>query len=253
MAIIIKNKEQIDGIRKSCRLAAATLKFIGEYVKEGATTQQLNDLAEQYIRDHGGTPAPLNYMGFPKSICTSINEVVCHGIPKEQDVLKEGDIINIDITTILNGYYGDTSKMFCVNPVSDKALQLISTTQDCLNIGIAQCKPGNPFFLISKAITEFAYSRNYSVVHQFCGHGVGLMFHEEPQIDHCFDIRKRLENRTMKQGMIFTIEPMINEGLSECVVDPSDKWTARTRDNKLSAQEEHTVLITNDGVEVLTQ
>lgn len=253
MAIIIKNEEQIEGIRKSCSLAAETLKFVGENVKEGVSTQKLNDLADQYIRDHGATPAPLNYMGFPRSICTSINEVVCHGIPNDEETLKPGDIINIDVTTVLNGYYGDTSKMFRIDPIEDEAAQLIDTTQDCLDIGIAQCKPDKQFFLISKAITEFAHSRNYSVVHQFCGHGTGLMFHEEPQIDHCFDLSRRLEDRLMKPGMIFTIEPMINQGVSECVVDSSDKWTARSRDGKLSAQAEHTILITEDGAEVLTQ
>ena len=252
MAIIIKNKEQIEGIKKSCFLASKTLQFVGQHVKAGVSTQKLDELADSYIREHGATPAPLNYMGFPKSICTSINEVICHGIPKEEDVLKEGDIINIDITTVLNGYYGDTSKMFKIEPVSEDASDIMQTAENCLFAGISKCKPNNEFFLISKAITEFAHQRNYSVVHQFCGHGVGLEFHEEPQIDHYFNMSRKFETRKMKPGMIFTIEPMINKGVSEAILDPTDKWTARTKDGMLSAQFEHTVLITESGVEILT-
>jgi len=253
MGIIIKNEEQIEGIRKSCWLAADTLRFLEDHVQAGVSTEHLNGLAETYIRDHGATPAPLNYMGFPKSICTSLNEVVCHGIPSEKDILKEGDIINIDVTTILNGYYGDTSKMYKVQPVSDEASELIAITQDCLDIGISQCRSGQPFFVIGKAITEYAKSRGCSVVHQFCGHGVGVEFHEEPQIDHSFNMSRALEQRKMEPGMIFTIEPMINKGVAEAYVDAADKWTARTKDGKLSAQFEHTVLITDRGVEVLTR
>lgn len=252
MAIIIKNEEQIEGIKRSCQLAADALRFVGQYVEEGVSTQYLNNLADKYIRNHGATPAPLNYMGFPKSICTSINEVICHGIPNDEDVLKKGDIINIDVTTILDGYYGDTSKMFFVPPISEESSELIAITQNCLNIGIHECKPGNEFYRISKAITEHAYEKGYSVVHQFCGHGVGLLFHEDPQIDHFFNMTRRIETRKMQPGMIFTIEPMINKGLSEAVIDPLDKWTARTKDGLLSAQCEHTLLITKSGVEILT-
>lgn len=252
MAIIIKNEEQIEGIRKSCSLAASTLRFVGSLVQEGISTNFLDSKAEEYIRDHGAVPAPLNYHGFPKSICTSINEVVCHGIPNDDDVLKEGDIINIDVTTILDGYYGDTSNMYHISPIPDDTVSLLTTTQDCLDIGIAQCKPGNEFYRIGAAIQRRAKEKGYSVVHQFCGHGVGLKFHEEPQICHDFDVMREQDTRKMKPGMIFTIEPMINQGVATAIIDHNDKWTARTHDGKLSAQYEHTVLITENGVEILT-
>jgi methionyl aminopeptidase len=253
MAIIIKNEEQIDGIRKSCELAADTLRFLKYSVRDGMSTQKLNEIAEEFIRDHGAIPAPLNYMGFPKAICTSLNEVICHGIPSDEIILKDGDIINIDVTTILNGYYGDTSTMFPVGSVSDEARKLMTVTQDCLSIGICQVKPDNEFYKIGSSITEYATRRGYSVVYQFCGHGTGIDFHEEPQINHAFNARVPKDNRKMKPGMIFTIEPMINQGLSEAVIDVNDKWTARTKDGRLSAQYEHTVLVTHSGVEVLTK
>lgn len=249
---MIKNKRQIDGIRKSCHLAADTLTYLQEHVKPGITTQRLNDLADAYIRNYNAVPAPLGYRGYPRSICTSINEVICHGIPSHSVILKEGDIINIDVTTILNGYYGDTSRMYTVGAVDLAAEKLINITQDCLNIGIAQVKPGNQFCQIGKAIQPYATSRGYSVVHQFCGHGTGIQFHEEPQVHHN-DTGDKSELRRMEPGMIFTIEPMLNQGVADAVIDPTDKWTARTQDGKLSAQFEHTVLVSEDGVEVLTK
>ena len=253
MEIIIKNKEQIDGIRKSCELAADTLRFLKCSVRDGVSTQKINEIAEEFIRDHGAIPAPLNYLGFPKAVCTSLNEVICHGIPSNDIVLKDGDIINIDVTTILNGYYGDTSTMFSVGPVSDEASNLITVTKDCLSIGICQVKPNNEFYKIGLSITEYATSRGCSVVHQFCGHGTGIEFHESPQINHFFNSRESRDNRKMKSGMIFTIEPMINQFKAEAVIDKADGWTARTKDGGLSAQCEHTVLVTEDGVEVLTK
>lgn len=252
MPIIIKNEKQINGIRLSCELAADTLRFLKYQVREGVSTEKINELAETYIRDHGAIPAPLNYHGFPKAICTSLNEVICHGIPSETSILKNGDIINIDVTTILNGYYGDTSTMFAIGDVSDEAKRLMAVTQDCLAIGICQVKPEVEFYKISEAITKYAQNRGFSVVYQFCGHGTGVDFHEEPQIVHFYN-EKTKDTRKMKPGMIFTIEPMLNQGLSEAVIDKDDKWTARTKDGSLSAQYEHTVLVTKDGVEVLTK
>lgn len=250
MSITIKNKTQIDGIRKSCRLAAEVLVFIEPYVKNGITTLELDNIIEEFIRDHGAIPAPLGYLGYPKSICTSINEVVCHGVPNNTQ-LKDGDIINIDVTTILDGYYGDTSKMYAVGIVSKEAHRIMAVARDCLEIGIAQVHPNNTFGHISEAITYYARRRGCSVVHQFCGHGTGIRFHEEPQINH--NAREGRDRRKMKPGMIFTIEPMINEGLAEAIIDSLDKWTARTTDGRLSAQYEHTVLVIPGGVEVLTK
>ncbi len=249
MAITIKTSEQINGIRKSSELAAKTLDFIEPYIKAGITTGYLDRKIHEFIEQNGATPAPLNYGGFPKATCISLNEVVCHGIPSEQVVLKEGDILNIDITTILNGYYGDTSRMFTVGEVSNRAQLLIETTKKCLDTGINQCFPGNYFGNIGYEIAQFAHDKGYSVVYEFCGHGVGLQFHEEPEIPH---IAEKNSGKKMKPGMVFTIEPMINEGKARVKVDSEDQWTARTIDNKLSAQFEHTILITQNGHEVLT-
>jgi methionyl aminopeptidase len=247
--IIIKNAEQIEGIRKSSQLAGKTLKFISDYVKEGVNTLYLDSLIEQYIRDNGAIPAPLNYNGFPKSCCISVNEVICHGIPDKQTILKEGDILNIDVTTILDGYYGDTSSMFTIGNISDQAAQLVEDTEHALYLGIDQVRPNNYFGNIGFTIGRFARSHKYSVVYQFCGHGVGLDFHEEPEVEH---ICERNSGDKMKPGMIFTIEPMINLGKATAVIDEKDGWTARTADNKLSAQFEHTILVTKEGYEILT-
>lgn len=247
--ILIKTPEQIDGIRKSCQLATDTLDFLEKEVKAGVSTQKLNDLAETFIRDHNAIPAPLGYHGFPRAICTSINNVICHGIPSDKEILKDGDIINVDVTTILNGYYGDTSMMYAIGEISDVATRLIATTKDSMDLAIGQVRPGNNFGILGRTISRYANSRGFSVVHQFCGHGVGVQFHEEPQIrfDNHHDFRE------MKAGMVFTIEPMINQFKAEGYVDPVDGWTARTLDGGLSAQFEHTVLVIEDGVEVLTK
>jgi methionyl aminopeptidase len=247
--IIIKTPEQIDGIRKSSKLAGQTLEYIAAYVKEGVSTEFLNQKIDKYIRDNGAIPATLGYGGYPKSSCISVNEVVCHGIPSEKTILKNGDILNIDVTTILNGYYGDTSKMFTVGNVSAVALELIEVTKHSMDLGIQQVKPGNQFGNIGFAISKYAKSKGFSVVYEFCGHGVGVNFHEEPQVDHS---SRRNTGPYMKPGMTFTIEPMINEGRPGTIVDKNDGWTAKTVDNKLSAQFEHTILITETGFEVLT-
>lgn len=247
--IIIKTAEQIEGIRKSSQLAGNTLKFISDYVKEGVSTLYLDNLIEKYMRDNGAIPATLGYHGFPKSSCISLNDVICHGIPNEKTILKSGDILNIDVTTILDGYFGDTSTMFTIGDVSKQADKLVEDTEHALYLGIEQVKPNNYFGNIGFAIGRFAKAQKYSVVYEFCGHGVGLKFHEEPQVEH---ISQRNSGEIMKPGMIFTIEPMINMGKARAVVDKKDGWTARTIDHKLSAQFEHTILVTQDGYEILT-
>lgn len=251
--IIIKTPEQIEGIRKSSRLAAETLNYAEQFVKAGVSTGFIDQKIEEFILKHGAIPATKGYNGFPKSSCISPNNVVCHGIPSENVILKEGDILNIDITTILNGYYGDTSRMFSVGQISKMAEDLIDATWHCLDLGIEQVKPGNHFGSIGFVINRFAKASGYSVVWEFCGHGVGLKFHEPPQVDHSV-LRQGLVRLTpkMKPGMIFTIEPMINMGKAGTNIDEKDGWTARTIDNKLSAQFEHTILVTQTGYEVLT-
>lgn len=249
MAILIKNEEQINGIRESSILAANVLKYIEPFVKEGVTTAYLDDLINRYIINHGAISATIGYQGYPKASCISINEVVCHGIPSEVTRLKNGDIVNIDVTTILNEYFGDTSKMFFVGEVSDEAKELVETTKHCLDLGIQQVRPGANFGDIGYAIARFAQSKGYSVVYEFCGHGVGIKFHEDPQVEH---ISRKGSGAQMKPGMIFTIEPMINMGKARVTIDSKDGWTARTIDGKLSAQFEHTVLVTNEGYEILS-
>lgn len=247
--IVIKTPEQIEGIRQSSVLAAQTLDYAEQFVQEGMNTEYIDDKIEEFIRSHGAIPATLGYNGYPKSSCISPNNIICHGIPAKNTILKPGDILNIDITTILNGYFGDTSRMFTVGDISKAADDLIETTWHCLDLGIEQVKPGNRFGNIGFVINRYAKAKGYSVVYEFCGHGVGIEFHEEPQVDHA---SRRNTGPIMKPGMIFTIEPMINQGKAKAVIDKNDGWTARTMDNKLSAQFEHTILVTETGYEVLT-
>ncbi len=235
-------------MRATSQLAARVLKFIEPHVLPGVTTAELDRLCHDYILDHGAYPAPLDYKGFPKSICTSINEVVCHGIPEERR-LEPGDILNIDITTVLDGYFGDTSNMFCVGEVSEDATTLIRVARESLWRGIREVGPDKRLGDIGAAIYEHAHvGHGYGVVEAFCGHGIGREFHMPPQIPH---VGRRGKGRRLKPGMTFTIEPMINVGTPDCEI-LDDGWTAITRDNKLSAQVEHTVLVTNTGFEVLT-
>jgi methionyl aminopeptidase len=250
--IIIKNAKQIEGIKKSALLAAQTLKYLSEYVKPGVSTQKLNDLAHQYILDHGATPAPLNYGGFPKSICSSVNDVVCHGIPSPKHILKEGDIINLDVTTILDGYYGDTSATFPVGKISPEATKLLKVTQESLYLSIKALKPGKYLNdCVGAVIEPFTQKHGYTVVRDLGGHGVGLKFHEDPFVFH-FDTGRR--DVLLKPGMVFTIEPMINNSPNyQIKIDSNDGWTVTTRDGSLSAQFEHTVLITKSGAKILTQ
>lgn len=246
--IIIKTLEQIEGIRKSSQLAGNTLKAVAPFVKAGVTTEYLNRICAEYMKDHHAIPATLGYNGYPKETCISVNDVICHGIPGNYE-LRDGDILNIDVTAILNGYYGDTSTMFTIGEVTEHAKKLIQVTSDCLDIGIKQCIAGTPVGNIGYEINKYATSFGYSVVYEFCGHGVGLRFHEEPEICHIDD---RGKGPIMKPGMTFTIEPMINAGKARAKIDKKDNWTARTIDGKLSAQFEHTILITSDVPEVLT-
>jgi methionyl aminopeptidase len=249
MGIIVKTPEQIEGIRNSCKLAGNTLKMIEGFIREGVSTEYLDKIIEEYIRDNGAIPATLGYHGYPKSCCISPNEVVCHGIPSPDVIIKEGDIFNIDVTTILNGYYGDTSKMYTLGAISPDAQRLIDATLHSLKLGIQQVMPGNHVGNIGFAISRFIQVKGYSVVYEYCGHGVGIDFHEEPQVEH---IARRNSGMIMCPGMTFTIEPMINEGKPRTKVDKIDNWTARTIDGKLSAQFEHTILVTSKGCEVLT-
>ena len=246
--IVLLSNRELDKMRKAGSLAAELLNHLESMVKPGVTTLQLNDEAERWTQAHGAKSAPLGYHGFPKSICTSVNEVVCHGIPNAKQILKEGDIINIDVTLIVDGYHGDTSKTFFVGTPSPTAKKLVEVTEECLRKGIAEVKPDARIGDIGAAIQEYAEPQGFSVVRNFVGHGVSNVFHTAPEIPH---YGKRGKGRRFRPGMVFTIEPMINEGTWEVEV-LSDKWTALTRDRKLSAQFEHTVAVTKDGVEILT-
>ena len=248
MSIIIKTETEIDKMRIAGRLAAEVLEMIEPYVVPGITTDELNQICHDYMVDiQQVIPAPLNYHGFPKSICTSVNQQICHGIPSDKK-LKSGDIINIDITVIKDDYHGDTSKMFCVGEVSPHAKRLIKITQEAMFLGIEQVKPGARLGDIGHAIQKHAESNRYSVVREFCGHGIGKKFHEEPQVLH---YGKAGTGEILEQGMILTIEPMINLGKRHMKVLP-DGWTAVTKDRSLSAQWEHMLLVTHNGYEILT-
>ena len=249
MGIILKNQDQIEGIRESCILAAECLDIITPYVKEGENTGRLNKIIDEYIRDNGAVPATVGYKGYKHASCISVNDVVCHGIPNSKTVIGDGDILNIDVTTILDGFFGDNSRMYMVGDVAPHAKKLVDETKKCLDIGIRECYPGNYIGNVGYEIAKYAESLGYSVVYEFCGHGVGIRFHEDPEVPHIAD---KDSGVMLKPGMTFTIEPMINEGKARTKVDRSDGWTARTLDGKLSAQWEHTLLITKEGVEVMT-
>lgn len=250
MTIIIKTKEEIEKMRIAGKLAAELLDYITDYVKPGVTTEELNNLCHEYqINIQKTIPAPLNYGNppFPKSICTSVNHVICHGIPNNIP-LKEGDILNIDVTIIKDGYHGDSSRMFCVGSVSNIAKRLIKITHECLILAIEQVKPGAKLGTIGYIIQQHAENNGYSVVREFCGHGIGKNFHEEPQVLH---FGTKNTGLTLEPGMIFTIEPMINQGKKDLKI-LNDGWTAVTKDRSLSAQWEHEVLVTESSYEILT-
>lgn len=249
MTVTIKTPAEQEKMRVAGRLAAEVLEMIEPHVKKGVSTDELNRICHDYIVNvQNAIPAPLNYNGFPKSICTSVNHVVCHGIPNERE-LKDGDIVNIDITVIKDGYHGDTSKMFVVGKPSIQADRLIRVTQECLYKAIAIVKPGVRLGDIGSVIQQHAEGAGYSVVQEYCGHGIGAIFHEDPQILHYGRAGTGME---LKEGMCFTIEPMINAGKRHVSL-MRDGWTAVTKDRSLSAQWEHTILITASGCEVLTK
>jgi methionyl aminopeptidase len=249
-AIEIMTPKMLEEMRASCQLAADTLSMVGERIRAGMTTEAINTLVHEYIVSHGAYPSPLNYHGFPKSVCTSVNEVVCHGIPNSY-VLKSGDIVNVDVTTLLpakNGFHGDTSATFYIGEPSEDAKRVTEASRHALELGIAQVKDGARIEDIGAAIQEYAESKGCSVVRDYVGHGIGREFHTAPQVPH---FGRRGHGRRMKAGMVFTIEPMINIGEYETEIQ-SDKWTVLTKDRSLSAQFEHTIVVTRTGAEVLT-
>ena len=254
--ILIKNPEQIAGIRKAGNLTARTLDMIWAYVKAWVSTLELDNIMNTFILSNGGISACINYngnntwgkWGYPRSTCISLNDVICHGIPRADEILKEWDILNIDVTTIVDGYFGDASRMYTVWAISEKAKELIAVTKKAWEIGIAEVRPGNFFGNIGYAISQYAEGRGYSVVRDYTGHGVGIEFHEEPYVYHKAE---RNTGPKMQAGMVFTIEPMINLGKYASKLD-KDNWTARTKDGSLSAQFEHTIAVTETGYEILT-
>lgn len=246
---IIKNKEQIEGIRKSGVINTGVLDHVAKHIHVGMSTDDIDKLVYDYTISHRAIPAPLHYEGFPKSVCTSINDEVCHGIPDKDIILKEGDIINVDVSTIFHGYYSDASRMFMIGNVSESAKRLVEVTKECLEIGIAAVKPWGHVGDIGAAIMKHAKANGYSVVVDFAGHGVGLEFHEDPVVSHVGIAGKGM---LLVPGMIFTIEPMINEGDYHLFIDVDNGWTSYTEDGKLSAQWEHTILVTEHGIEIIT-
>ena len=247
-SIKIHGSEAFEGMRKAGQLAAETLDYLVPFIKPGITTDDINTLVYDYTLDHNAIPAPLNYRGFPKSVCTSINHVVCHGIPGDK-VINDGDIINIDVTPILDGWFGDTSRMFTVGKASVKAKRLIEVTFESMWRGIRVVRPGATIGDIGHAIQEYAESQRFSVVRDFCGHGLGQIFHDAPNILHYGNPG---EGTVLREGMFFTIEPMINIGRPEVKI-LEDGWTAVTKDRSLSAQFEHSLAVTSDGYEVFTE
>ena len=246
---LIKTPEQIEGIRRSGVINTGVLDLVAQEIKEGMSTAQIDKLVYDYTTDHGAIPAPLNYEGFPKSVCTSINEVVCHGIPSEKEILRDGDIINVDVSTIVDGYYSDASRMFMIGNVSPEKRRLVEVTKECLQIGMEAAKPFGWVGDIGHAIQKHAQKNGYGVVRDLCGHGVGLAFHEEPEVAH---FGQKGTGMLLVPGMVFTIEPMINMGTWRVFIDEEDGWTDVTQEEQPSAQWEHTILMTETGLEILT-
>ncbi len=246
---LIKTPEQIEGIRKAGVLNTAVLDLVAEKIHAGMTTLEIDQLVHEFTVKNGGIPAPLNYEGFPKSCCTSINEVVCHGIPSDEEELEEGDIVNVDCTTILDGYYADASRMFIIGKTTPEREKLVRVAKECMEIGAEACTPYSFVGDQAAAITKHAHKNGFSVVRDLCGHGVGNEFHEDPEMEH---YGRKGTGMLLVPGMVFTIEPMINAGGWEVFVDSEDDWTVVTEDYSDSAQWEHTYLMTEDGVEVLS-
>ncbi len=246
--VTIHNKDDFAGMRKAGRLAAEVLDYIGDYVEPGVTTDYLNTLCHDMIIKNGAIPAPLGYRGFPKSICTSVNHVVCHGIPDDRKI-KNGDIINIDVTVIVDGWHGDTSRMFYVGEPSIKGKRLCQVTYDAMMLGIEQVKPGATLGDIGYAIQSYVEKHNYSIVRDYCGHGLGKIFHTAPNVMH---YGRAGEGMVLQEGMFFTIEPMVNAGGWQTMLNNKDGWTVWTKDKSLSAQFEHSLAVTKDGFEIFT-
>lgn len=246
---MLKSGEQIEGIKESSVINIAVLDAVEKMIGPGVTTQQIDDLVHDMTVQMGGFPAPLNYEGFPKSVCTSINEVVCHGIPSDDVVLKEGDIVNVDVSTLYKGYFSDSSRMFCIGEVSEDKKKLVQVTKECVEKGLTMVKPWNFLGDMAQVINDHAKANGYSVVVDIGGHGVGMEFHEEPFVSY---VTKAGTEMLMVPGMVFTIEPMVNMGTSEIYIDEDDGWTVYTEDGKPSAQWEVTVAVTEDGYEILT-
>lgn len=246
---MIKTPEQIEGIRQSGVINTGVLDLVKQEIHAGMSTLQIDELVYDYTVSHGAIPAPLNYEGFPKSVCTSINEVVCHGIPSADEILQEGDIINVDVSTIYNGYYSDASRMFIIGQTTPEKAKLVQVAKECLEIGMQAARPFGFLGDIGHAIQQHAHKNGFSVVRDLCGHGVGLEFHEEPDVEH---YGRKGTGMLLVPGMVFTIEPMINMGDWRVFVDAEDDWTVVTEDELPSAQWEHTFVMTTEGLEILT-
>ena len=246
---LIKTEEQIEGIRRSGVVNSGILDLVGKEIKAGMSTAEIDKLVYDYTISHGAIPAPLNFEGFPKSVCTSINEVVCHGIPSEKEKLRDGDIINVDVSTILDGYYSDASRMYMIGKVSPEKEKLVRVAKECLEIGMEAAKPFGYVGDIGHAIQKHAEKNGFSVVRDLCGHGVGLEFHEEPEVTH---FGRKGTGMLLVPGMVFTIEPMINMGTYRVYIAEEDGWTVITDDELPSAQWEHTFVMREDGLEILS-
>lgn len=246
---LIRTPEQIEGIRRSGVVNTGVLDYVGENIHAGMSTLEIDKMVYDYTVSHGGTPATLGYEGYPKSVCVSINEVVCHGIPSEKEILKEGDIVNVDCTTILDGYYADASRMFIIGKTTPQKEKLVRVAKECLEIGMQAAQPFGFVGDIGNAISYHAHKNGFSVVRDLCGHGVGLKFHDDPEVLH---YGKRGTGMLLVPGMVFTIEPMINMGTWKVFIDSADGWTVITEDELPSAQWEHTFLMTEHGLEILT-
>ena len=245
---ILKTKEDIEGIKASARINMEILDYVGEHIKAGVTTEEIDKWVYDITVKNGAIPAPLDYEGFPKSVCTSINDVVCHGIPSPDVVLKDGDIVNVDVSTILNGYFSDSSRMYCIGEVSEEKKRLVEVAKESIKVGLEQVKPWGFLGDMGQAINDFVRENGYTVVREIGGQGIGLEFHEEPWVSY---VSKKGTEMLMVPGMVFTIEPMINMGAQEIFIDEEDEWTVYTQDGSPSAQWEVQLLVTEDGYELL--
>lgn len=246
---MIKSREQIEGIRESSRINIAVLDYIADNIREGMSTEAIDRMVYEKTKELGGVPAPLHYDGYPKSVCTSVNNQVCHGIPSEDVILRSGDIVNVDVSTVYNGYFSDSSRMFCIGEVAEDAARLVRVAKECMEKGIEQVKPWSFLGDMAEAVHNHALANGYSVVREIGGHGVGLEFHEDPFVSY---VTKKGTETLLVPGMVFTIEPMINQGTQEIFIDDDNGWTAYTDDGSLSAQWEVTIAVTEDGYEILT-